>query len=233
MTGRRIGVHTNPGHLTYFLEDFGLTRKELASRVQVTVRTIHNIEHGRKPVDPQLVARVADVLNDHARRIGMIEPPQLTADHFIRSPEASTSVFLQTILNNEPESLFVGDSPIAGDHFHWLAPGCPQQIPFAGEYAGRAARVLIRTLHQSVGAVDLEDVRTMKHLPTSTIVVAAVAKFQHPLSRETLRFKAYLEVESQNGKLGQVSSTYDTALLSSFLRTGCAPKERKSDQPGW
>lgn len=228
MPARRTGVETIPGHLTYFLSELGLTRKAVADELGVSVRTIHNIEHGRKAVDPQMLDQLANLLSRHAREQRFIRFRQLTGQNFIQSPTASVSVFLQTIITNQAELLFLGDSPIAGNDFQWLAPGDTQLIPFAGEYRGHAAQTLIEDLHQAVGAVRLNQVRIMSDPISSTVVVGAIASFEHPFSGQVLDFKAFLDVNVDGAKLGRVESTYDTGLLSYFLQTGAPPKARKS-----
>ncbi len=223
----RRGVYTISGQLTHYLDELDLSRKDLADELGVNVRTIHNIEHGRKRVDRLLLNRVADVLNQLAKRHRQI-PLSLTADHFVRDPDANVNVLLQTIAENDPTNLFVGDSPIAASDLLWRAPGRSLGIPFAGEYSGHSVRELYRRLHQTFGVVGLTGVRILRDHKNEYVTVRTSAIFRHLESGNLCDINAYLHIALRRSQIQALDSNYDLERLAEFLKSGVPPIERKS-----
>ena len=151
MPYRGVGMKTIPGILTHYLEELQLSRHEVSQLLGVTVRTIHNIEHGRKPVARETLERLSDVLNVQLQRLNrQSHAVSLTADHFCCTPESMVQVFLRSIVLNRPDLLFVGNDPIACRDFRWIAPGRSSRIPFAGAYSGMDIHLLLTRLHRTV-----------------------------------------------------------------------------------
>ncbi len=228
MPPRRTGVRTIPGHLTHYLEEVDLSRKELAELLNVSVRTVHNIEHGRKPVDPKLLKTLADGLNQRARELRRPDYSDVTADHFVNDPGATANVFLHTILTQDCAPLFRGDHPIGSADLRWIAPGDPRVIPYAGDYVGWDIQSLLDRLHSSVELMGVDQVKILKDEANSIVVIRSVSRFRHLDSGDILYHKAYVDMEMQGNRVQTIDSTYDAAALSEFLLSGVAPRARKS-----
>jgi len=224
--GRRAsGVLTIPGYLTSHLDDLDLSRKDLAELVGVTVRTIHNIEHGCKRVDRRVIRRLAAALNERSQLLyPEADSPALTADHFTDAPESVVTVLLQSIALNRADMLFTGDTPIASSELHWHSPGNSDRIAFAGRYSRLEVCEMYSRLHAASRHVAIDGVRILADRTNTQVTVRAMCRFAHPDSKELLTFPAYLEIELTQGRLGQITSTYDTELLSTFLDSGEDPR---------
>lgn len=234
MPARATGVLTIAGHLTHYLDDLDLSRKDLAEMLGVSVRTVHNIEHGRKRVDRQILSQLANILNEHSqqyRRRGAAL--SLTEDHFISDPEAAANVFLHSIITNDCTPLFIGEEPVASANLRWIAPGKEESVPFAGDYQGWEIASLLERLHTSVDYGGIDGVKILRDLDNSIVIVRSISLFRHPVTQNELRFKAYVEIDVTGNQLGVIDSTYDSGLLAEFLRSGVAPKERKSGGLVW
>ena len=228
MPAPRTGFDTIPGHLTHYLDELDLSRKDLSEMLGVSVRTIHNIEYGRKRANRDVLDKLATVLNQFSAQHRHLPTQTLTADHFIDHPESIADVFLQSILLNDCSQLFIGENPIASSEFHWEAPGKDVAIPFAGDYSGWDAQVLLDRLHATVDHVGLEDVRFVQDRMNEEICVQATSLFRHTESQQVLRFDAYVDIDLVTKRLGKIKSTYDSQLLAEFLQSGISPKQRKS-----
>lgn len=228
MPAPRTGFNTIPGHLTHYLDELDLSRNELAEMVGVSVRTIYNIEYGRKRADRELLDKVAASLNHLAALHPHLSTLMLTADHFIEHPESITNVFLQSILLNDCSQLFIGEKPVASAEFRWIAPGKDVAIPFAGDYSGWDTQLLLEKLHATVDHAGLEDVSIRQDRTNGELCVQATSLFRHRESRQVFRFEAFVDIDLVNSRLGRINSTYDSHLLAEFLQSGTPPKVRKS-----
>ena len=194
----------------------------------VSVRTVHNIEYSRKRANRELLEKLASALNYFAARQPHLPPLMLTADHFIDHPESIASVFLQSIMLNDCSQLFVGENPLASAEFRWLAPGRDVSIPFAGEYCRWETQILLQRLHHTVDHVGLEDIQIVEDLTNQHVCVQSTSIFKHPESQQIYRFRAAVDIDFSNRRLGLIRSKYDAERLAEFLRSGTPPKMRKS-----
>ena len=196
--------------------------------LNVSVRTIHNIEHGRKRVDRRVLEQLAAVLNQTSQEYRRHEPLSITANHFVRDPESAANVFLHSIVTNDCTPLFVGENPVAGPELRWIAPGDERFVAFAGDYHRWEIGTLLLRLHTTVDYGGINDVKILRDRDNSIVTVRAISLFRHPNTQSELRFKAYVDIDITGNQLGVIDSTYDSRLLAEFLQSGIAPKERKS-----
>jgi transcriptional regulator with XRE-family HTH domain len=222
-------VLTIPGVLTHYPDELDLTRTDLAGRLGVSVRTIHNIEHGRKRVDRRLLERLATVLNEFARESPQQSIQFLSADNFVVDPESRLSVMLQTIAMNDCSQLFIGDRPIASADLRWSAPGDPLRLPFAGTFARTEIAKLYDRLHDSVDLLSLKNVRVLKDRTNLLVSVRFDAEFRHPVTGAGMDFRAYIHTEMKGMQIQSVESTYNIDRLAEFIQSGNVPQRRKSE----
>lgn len=65
---------TIPGHLTHYLDDLELSRTHLAQLLGLSVRTVHNLEHGRKRADPNVLEQLGVALNQASQNKRLVSP---------------------------------------------------------------------------------------------------------------------------------------------------------------
>jgi len=227
MPRKPVGVFAAPGQLTRYLDQLDLSRKDLSEMLEVSVRTVHNIEHGRHRVDRRLLKRVADVLNRVAREGNFSVSLALTEDNFVRDPDAAANVFLRSILINDCRMLFAGETSIAVPDLRWCAAGQQDAIPFAGQYQGKKVFQLIENLHSSVKLDGIEGVEFLRNAADTMVVVRAICSFKQRESEAVFRFKSFSELHLKGGQLTFVDTVYNETLMKEFLLSGAAPKLRK------
>ncbi|MEW4486601.1 helix-turn-helix transcriptional regulator [Thalassoglobus sp. JC818] len=228
MPAPRTGFQTIPGHLTHYLDELDLKRKDLAAALGVSLRTVYNIEYSRKRANRDLLDKLAKVLNQFAEQQPHLNNLTLTADHFIDHPSSFAAVFLQSVLLNDSSFFFVGENPIAGPDFRWKAPGSHVAIPFAGDYSGAESQVLLNRLHSTVKQVGLEEIQILHNRTNCQVYVHSISLFEHPESGEVFKFAASSDLNLSGNRLTEVQSVYDYELVAEFLQSGTAPRPRKS-----
>ncbi|MEW4530689.1 helix-turn-helix transcriptional regulator [Maioricimonas sp. JC845] len=231
MSGQQTGVLTRRGALTWYLDDLDLTRTELAAQVGVSVRTIHNIEHGRTRVSRQVLERVARALNERAALLYPADQPRgLTAAHFADTHEAAARLFLESVATNRPDILFTGDDPAASSEVFWAISGQPERIAFAGDYRGFDLGRAIERIHRTIHIEAIEDCRILQDRKSSRITLRCVLATRHPESGVIASFGGYSEIHFANRQITRVESMYDTASFAEFLATGAVDRQRRRDR---
>lgn len=224
MPRRSTGVGTIPGVLTTFLEELDLTRREVADRLRVSVRTLHNVEYGRKRVDPRLLERLAALLNAaSAAKYPTAPPLGLTADRFIASPEATTSLALQAIVENRPEILLSEHVPL-DPSLLWRTTGDPDRIPFAGDYDLASFASHIDLCHRTMGLVGIDDVRTYQDRTNETVLFTFTASLSHHDTTALTETRVCLEFRLEENRLCRMDAMLDTELFAEFLASGRDPR---------
>jgi transcriptional regulator with XRE-family HTH domain len=220
------GVLTVPGILTLHLDQLDMSRKELAQCLGVSVRTIHNIEHGRKRVNPRVLHQLAELLNQLWQEMyAAAEPLELTADHFSADPQAIVNMCMQAIFLNRPDIL-LSEHALVDPALRWHTVGNSDQIPFAGSYDYSSFHQQLDLFHQSIDLTEFDDMHFYLDRTASRVVLIAIAKIRHPSSKESLMVKSFIEFDVRGCKLRSLEAVIDTALVAEFLQSGVAPKLR-------
>lgn len=213
------GVLTRPGILTQMLLDLDLQRSELAELLQVSVRTIHNIEYGRKPVNREVLDRLAVIVSQRwSQKYGSDQPKVLTADSFITEPDSVAAALLQYLGVRESDVLLVGENVAASTVSQPGTSGGKSPVDF-GEVLSR--------MHQGFELSEMKEVQMLRDPNEQVVIVSSVMTAIHPRNRRELDFKAFLEIRMDGNQIISLESVYDTQLLATFMRTGQIPRSSR------
>lgn len=227
MARTAAGVVPIAGFLTSYLDDLDLSRKELAQVLGVSVRTIHNIEHGRKRVDPAILARLASALNDRSQSLyPAAEPLALTKDHFIVAPTSIVNVAMQAITLNRPDFLLHEQAQV-DPALRWWINGNPDRLPWTGLFDLTSLGGQIAEFHRCFEYMGVEDTRIYLSPRHYAAVVRTKANIRHPHTGAQMKYTSFIEFDMTGSKLRSMDATFDSELVTTFLESGRAPRRRK------
>lgn len=224
-------VRTVPGVLTYHLDQLDFRREELARRAKVSVRTIHNIEHGRKRVSTTVLETVANILSQCWReQYPAAEAPFLSADCFSTDPMAIGKTFLTALALGRPELLVNDDHSVLARDAVWNTPGDPGILSFAGTYGPTEMQHVFEQVGKVFLSLDFTSPKILTDSSRQIFMVRTIVKATHPHSRQSYDFLAYMEMDMREAEITRVQGIYDDARLSEFCLSGGTPQLRKSQR---
>ncbi|MCG6154617.1 helix-turn-helix domain-containing protein [Rubinisphaera margarita] len=222
------GILTRKGLLNDLLAEVGLSRKELADAVEVSVRTIHNVEHGRKRVNGDVLARIAQVINRaYSQRYPGDRPLGLTSDFFVAADgERVANCYVSSIGTGSPRLLFLGDAPIADPSIRYDMPGSDAGLTFAGSFHGLDIFDFYESLGSSLKIEAIQSVELLTHSARQCVTVKNETILGHHESPHTYLLTSYTELAVRDGRLVSSRAIYDSAELAAFLKNGISPQSR-------
>jgi len=219
------GLLTRKGLLNDLLAEVGMSRKELAEAIEVSVRTIHNVEHGRKRVNGDVLARIVQVINEtYSRRYPADGPLGLTSDFFVDvDGERVANCYVSTIAMGSPRLLFLGDAPIADSSIRYDMPGANAGLAFGGTFHGLELFDFYETLGASLKVKGIQNMELLTHPGRQCVTVKNETILGHHESPHTYMLTSYTELAVHDGRLVSSRATYDSAALAAFLNDGISP----------
>lgn len=228
--GRRIeGVRTIPGVLSYHLDQLDLRRNELARRVGVNVRTIHNIEHGSKLVSKAILGSVASILTQcWSQKYPANEVPLITAECFSSDPVSIGTTFLTALALNQPQLIVNDEHSLMSQDAIWSTPGDQNVLRFAGTYSPDDMHHVLSEVGSVFSSLAFENPKILIDPSQSIFMVRTTVVATHPESNAEYSFRAYMEMTMGGKAIEKVQGIYDDIRLAEFCASGVVPIKRKS-----
>ncbi|MCA9194915.1 MAG: helix-turn-helix transcriptional regulator [Planctomycetales bacterium] len=227
MSTSKKSMHTIPGMLTSQLQDLDLSRKELASMLGVSVRTIHNIEYGRKRVAVGVLKRLANILNQRSAMLySGAEPLALTEHHFAVDPMSAVNVAMQAIVLNRADLLSRDHAQVV-PNLRWWINGNPDRLAWSGLYDLKSLGRQIDCFHNCFQLLGVDEPRMYITPRHHSVVLRTVSHVAHLGTQAATKFESYIEFDVTGAKLRSLDSTFDTSYVTTFYETGVVPRSRK------